>query len=68
MFLASGCEILFLVTFQEFSMNGTEGVSDEVCFQLQVVTESVFDKVHATTSREGFYDAGVVLASLFDGV
>ena len=49
-------------------MNGTEGVSDEVCFQLQVVTESVFDKVHATTSREGFYDGGVVLASLFDGV
>ena len=49
-------------------MNGTEGASDEVCFQLQVVTESVLDKVHATTSSEGFYDGGVFLASLFDGV
>ena len=49
-------------------MNGTEGVSDEVCFQLQVVTESVFDKVHATTSSGGFYDGGVFLALLFDGV
>ena len=49
-------------------MNGTKGASDEVCFQLQVVPESVFDKVHATTSSEGFYDGGVFLASLFDGV
>ena len=49
-------------------MNGTEGASDEVCFQLQVATESVFDKVHATTSSEGLYDEGVFLASLFDGV
>ena len=49
-------------------MNGTERVSDEVYFQLQVVTKSVFDKVHATTSREGFYDGGVLLASFFDGV
>ena len=31
-------------------------------------TESVFDKVHATTSSEEFYDGGVFLASLFDGV
>ena len=31
-------------------------------------TESVFDKVHATTSSEEFYDGDVFLASLFDGV
>ena len=57
-----------LVTFQEFIMNGTEAARDEVCFQLQDVTESVFDKVHATTSSEVFYDGGIFLASLFDGV
>ena len=68
MFLASDCESLFLVTFQEFIMNGTEGASNKVCFQLWVMAESVFDKVHATTSSEGFYDGGVFLASLFDGV
>ena len=68
MFLASGCESLFLVTFLEFIVNGTEADHDEVCFQLQDVTESVFDEVHATTSSEGFYDGGVFLASLFDGV
>ena len=49
-------------------MNGTEGASDEVCFQLQVVTESVLDKVHTTTSSEGFCDGGVFLASPYDGV
>ena len=49
-------------------MNGTEAARDEVCFQLQDVTESVFDKVHATTSSEGFYDGGVFLVSLLDGV
>ena len=47
-------------------MNGTEGASDEICFWVQVVTESAFDKVRATTSSEGFYDGGVFLASLFD--
>ena len=49
-------------------MNGTEGAGDEVGFQLQAMMESVFDKVHATTGSEGFYDGGVFLASLFDGV
>ena len=47
-------------------MNGTEGASDEVCFWVQVVTESAFDKVRATTSSAGFSDGGVFLASLFD--
>ena len=45
MLLVSGCDSLFLVTFQEFITNGSEGACDGDCFQLQAVMESVFDKV-----------------------
>ena len=37
-------------------MNGTEGVSDEFCFQIQVVTESVFDINGSEKVRGGVCD------------
>ena len=32
MFLASGCDSMFLVTFQEITISGSEGARDRVCF------------------------------------
>ena len=72
MLLVSGCESLFLVTFQAFAINGSEGACNGVWFQLQAVAESVFDHgfEHAftVTGSEGVRDGVVFLASHFDKV
>ena len=43
MFLTPGCKSLFLVTFQEFAIIGSEEACDGVCFYLKAATETVFD-------------------------
>ena len=58
MLLASGCESLFLVTFQEFTINGSEQTCYGLCIQLQAVTETVLINLHAftVTGSEGVGD------------
>ena len=58
MLLASGCESLFLVTFQEITTNSTEKACAGICFYLQAVTELFLINLHVftITGSEGVCD------------
>ena len=70
MLLVSGCENLFLITFQAFAMNGSEGACNGVGFSFSVWRSLFLITLHAfaVTGSEGVSDGVVFLASRFDKV
>ena len=49
MLLASGCDSLFLVTFQEITISGSEGASDGVYFSSSLLRRRFLINLHAFT-------------------
>ena len=70
MFLVSGCESLFLVTFQVFAINGSVGPVMESGFSFRLWRSLFLITLHAftVTGSEGVRDGVVFLASRFDKV
>ena len=70
MFLVSGYESLFLVTFQAFAINGSEGVCNGAWFSFRLWRSLFLITLHAftVTGSEGVRDGVVFLASRFDKV